>query len=65
MWPEGSFELSSSGRLREQVEQLQPQVRAERLAEPPRDLRRPLVAEVGESLQVFLQPFQHNGQIHR
>ena len=64
MWPEGSFELSSSGRLREEVEQLQPQVRAERLAEAPRDLRRALVAELGEPLQVFLEPLEHDGQIH-
>ena len=43
------------GRLREHVEQLEPEARAERLRQPPRDLRRPLVSELGGSLQVVLE----------
>ena len=61
MWPFGSFD----GGLREQVEQLQAQVRSERLAEAAGDLGRALVTEVGETLQVFLEPVEYNGQIHR
>src|SRR5205823_14036813 len=61
----GQLRVELDGRLREQVEQLQPQVRAERLTEPPGHLCRPLVPELGEALQVFLEPFQHDRQIHR
>jgi hypothetical protein len=50
----GQFRVELEGGLREEVEQLQPQIRAERFAEAPRDLGRPLVAEVGESLQIMM-----------
>jgi len=52
------------GDLREEVEQLQPQIRRERLAEAARDLGGALVAEVGEPLQVFLDSLEHDCQIH-
>ena len=64
MWPDGSFDESSTRGLGEEVEQLQPQVRAERVAEPPGDLGGALVAELCEALQVFLEPFEHDRQIH-
>ena len=60
----GQLRVELERGLREQVEQLQPQIRAERLAEAPGDLRRPLVAELGEAVQVFLEPFEDDGQIH-
>ena len=51
-------------RLREQVEQLQPQAGAECLGQPLRDLRRPLVAELSEVLEILLEALEHDGQIH-
>jgi hypothetical protein len=51
--------------LREQVEELQAQVRAQCVAEPAGDLRRPFVAELGEALQVVLEPFEDDRQIPR
>src|SRR3954465_3672700 len=51
-------------RLGEEVEELQPQVRAEGLAEPPRDQRRALIPELRESLKILLQPLEYDGQIH-
>ena len=65
MWPDGQLRVELDGRLREQIEQLQPEVRAERLADPAGDLRGALVAELGEPAEVFLQPFEDDGQIHR
>src|SRR4029077_19546548 len=52
------------GGLREQIEQLQPQIRRQSLAEAARDLGGALVAEVGEALQVFLDPLEYDRQIH-
>ena len=46
------------GRLGEEVEELQPKVRSEGLAEAPGDLRGALVAELGEPLEVFLEAFE-------
>ena len=65
MWPEGSFELSSRAACERRSSSFSR--RFELSASPIRagDLRRPLVAELGESAEVLLQPFQHNGQIHR
>src|SRR5581483_11720454 len=53
------------GRLREEVEQLEPEARADRLGEAPRDLRRALVAELRQPLQVVLESLEHDRQIHR
>ena len=50
--------------LREQVEQLQPEVRRERLAEAVRDLRGTFVAQLGEPAQVLLEPFENDRQVH-
>ena len=50
--------------LGEEVEELQPQVRAERVAEPPCDLGGALVPELCEPLEILLQPFQYDRQIH-
>ena len=52
------------GDLREEVEQLQPQIRGERLAEAARDLGGALIAEVGEPCRSSWIPFEHDGQIH-
>jgi hypothetical protein len=50
--------------LGEEVEELQPEVRAERVPEPPGDLGGPLVAELGQPLEILLQPFEYDRQIH-
>jgi len=52
------------GRLREDVEQLEAQVGRERVTEPLGDLRRALVSQLGESLQVLLEPFEDDRQIY-
>src|SRR5690349_15745400 len=51
--------------LGEKLQELQPEVRAEGVAQAAGDLRRPLVAELGEPLEVFLQSFEDDCQIHR
>ena len=50
--------------LREQVEQLQPQVGTERLGQALGDLHGPFVAELAEVLEVLLEAVEHDGQIH-
>src|SRR5581483_10014949 len=52
------------GSLRKQVEELEAQVRGERVAQPLRDLGRPLVTELREPLQVLLESFQDDRQVH-
>src|SRR5581483_2385832 len=51
-------------RLGEQVEELQAEVRPERLGQALGDADRPLVAELGDALQVLLEPLEHDRQIH-
>ena len=46
------------GRLREQVEQLEPEARADRVGEASRDLLDAFVAELGEVLEVVLDAVQ-------
>src|SRR5215208_3180898 len=53
------------GGLRENVEELQPEVGAEDVGEAAGDCCGALVAKVGRGLQVFLERFEDQGQIHR
>src|SRR5579862_731935 len=50
--------------LRQQVEHPEAEVCGQRVTEAAGDQARPFVAELGDALQVFAEPFQHDGQIH-
>ena len=61
----GQFRGELHRDLREQVEQLQPQVRGERVAEPLGDLHRALVPQLREPLEILLEPLEDDRQVHR
>src|SRR5205823_8632397 len=60
----GQLRRELDRRLRQHVEQLQPQVRRKRVAEALGDLRRALVSQFGETLQILLQPLEDDRQVH-
>ena len=64
MWPDGSFEFSSSAAWERRSRSFSRRFEPRRVAEAACDLGGALVAELCEPLQIFLQPFQHDRQIH-
>src|SRR5215210_995263 len=61
----GKLRRQLDGGLREDVEELQAQVRAQELGEPARDGARALVAQLGGGLQIVLERLEDERQIHR
>ena len=65
MWPEGSFEESSTATCESRSNSFSRRFDASASLSRRAIWRRALVAQLGEPLQVFLEPLEDDRQVHR